>query len=227
MAGNFQPPPRVKNGIDEYKYRLSAAPIQGATKPASLAFSLVANQPRIDVYTNVPNDKNNGNIRAAMDGPTFWALIELLKLALDKEPGFKVSVPNKNYTWFQQKRSDEPVPVSTTVIGKDKEGVVFIALTAKDRPLIMFKFLPSLFHTIMHGDGTPYSPAELSVVYARGFANGLPLLFASVADTHYQEPKPKDAPTGGGGGGGYQNNRPAQNTGGGGGGDSFEDDFPM
>lgn len=236
MAGNFQAPPRVKTGLDEYKLRLSAPPSQGATKPASLAFSLVANQPRIDVYTNVPNDKQNGNIRAAMDAPTFWALIEALKIVIDGEAGQKISIPNKNYTWWEGKRSDEPKLVSTTIVGKDKEGVVFISVVAKDRPFIKFPFLPSLFHTLVKADGSGFTDAEMSILYAKGYAKNLPMLYASVSDTHYQEPKPKDGAGGGQGGqGGYQRSGGGQQRSSGGGGgqsrqssDSFDDDdFPM
>lgn len=236
MAGNYQPPPRKKNALDEYKLRLSAAPVQGGTRPPSLAFSVVGNQPRIDVYTNVPNDKQNGNIRAAMDMFTFWAMIEALKVVIEGAPGEKLTIPNKNHVWFDGKRSDEPKLISNTIVGKDKEGVVFISVIAKDRPYIKFSLLPTLYHSLVKSDGSEMSPAEISVFYAKGFVNHLPQLVASVADTNYEEPKPKEDKGGGnrggggGGGGNYQNRGGGGNSGGGGGGrsnDFEEDDFPM
>ena len=200
-GGNFKPAPRPKNALDEYKLRLSAPPAQGATKPASMAFSVVSNNPRIDVYTNVPNDKNNGNIRAAMDSPTFYSLLELLEKAINGPADNRYSIKNMNHTFFEGKRSEHPKLISTTTVGKDKEGRVFISLIAKDRPLIKFVFLPSMYHSLVKMDGSDFSEAEMSEVYARAYLNLLRNLVADVLTETYTEPKPRDENGGGNRGG--------------------------
>lgn len=243
MAGNFQAPPRAKNAMDEFKLRLSCPPVQGAQKPGSFAISLVANNPRIDVYTNVPNDKNNGNIRAAMDMPVFYMLLEAMQDALTLEDGMVLKIQNLNHTFFEGKRSEQPKLISTTCIGRDKEGCLFIAVVAKDRPYLKFNLLPSNYHVMIGTDGNPFDKRQASNYFLRGYRSMLKQMMAAVAVKEYQEPVKKDGggqPQRQGGGGGYgggQQQRPQQGGGGGGwkreesggGNDSGfgDDDFPM
>mgnify|MGYP003407541585 CR=1 FL=1 len=244
MAGpQFQAPPRQKNALDEFKLRLSCPPAQGAPKPGSFAISLVANNPRIDVYTNVPNDKNNGNIRAAMDMPVFYMLLEAMEDALKLEDSQVLKIQNLNHTFFEGKRSDQPKLVSTTCVGRDKEGCLFIAVVAKDRPYLKFNLLPSNYHVMVGVDGNPMDKREASNYFLRGYRSMLKEMMAAVAAKEYVEPVKKDFNGGGGqqqqrqGGGGGQQQRPQQQSGGwkerdaGGGSDrnfsGDDDDFPM
>lgn len=243
MAGNFQAPPRAKNAMDEFKLRLSCPPVQGAQKPGSFAISLVANNPRIDVYTNVPNDKNNGNIRAAMDMPVFYMLIEAMQDALALEDGMVLKIQNLNHTFFEGKRSEQPKLISTTCIGRDKEGCLFIAVVAKDRPYLKFNLLPSNYHVMIGADGNPLDKRQASNYFLRGYRSMLKQMMAAVAVKEYQEPVKKDGggqqqrQGGGNSYGGGQQQRPQQGGGGGGwkreesggGNDSGfgDDDFPM
>lgn len=201
----FQAPPRKKNALDEYKLRLSARPQQGAQKPSSLAFSVVKNMVHVDVYTNVPNDKDNGRIRAAMDSPTFFAMLELLNLAIESNEPFSRKIENKNFTFYQGKRSEAPQIVSNTMVGKDKEGRVFLAVLAKDRPNIPFYFLPSSFHSLTMQDGSPVDEGTVSVIYAKGFLKLLYTLVPTVLSAEYVEPAPRDPQQGG------QQQRPQNN----------------
>lgn len=242
MAGpQFQAPPRAKNALDEYKLRLSCPPVQGAQKPGSFAISLVANNPRFDVYTNVPNDKNNGNIRAAMDMPTFYMVLAAMEDALTLEDSQVLKIQNLNHTFFEGKRSEQPKLISTTCVGRDKEGCLFIAVVAKDRPYLKFNLLPTNYHVMLGVDGNPLDKRAASNYFLRGYREMLKNMMAAVAVKEYVEPVKKDQQGGqqqrGGGGGGYQQN----NQGGGGGGwkqreqnsgsdrnfGGDDDDFPM
>jgi hypothetical protein len=222
---DFKPTPPPKNALSEYKLTLSCPPAQGATKPGTLKFSVVKNNPRIDVYTNVPNDRNNGNIRAAMDSPTFYALLNLLQKVIDGPADQKYSIDNLNYTWFDGKRSEQPKVVSTTHVGRDKEGRVFIAVTAKERPYLKFVFLPSNFHAVKNIDGSPMSESELSTIYAQGYVDMLTELVANVLDTNYVEPEQRNNKPGAGnrnsyGGGQSKNNSQSASS-------DWDDEFPM
>ena len=248
MAGpQFQAPPRQKNAMDEFKLRLSCPPAQGAQKPGSLAISLVANNPRIDVYTNVPNDKANGNIRAAMDMPVFYMLLEMMDDALKLEDSQVLKLQNLNHTFFEGKRSEQPKLISTTCIGRDKEGCLFIAVVAKDRPYLKFNLLPSNYHVMIGVDGNPLDKREASNWFLRGYRKMLSEMMAAVAAANYLEPVKKDQQGGGGGqrqggGGGYQQGGQQRQSGGGQGGGwkqreegggsdrnfgGDDDDFPM
>lgn len=208
MSDNFRPAPRKKNALDEYKLRLSCPPLvdQGAKWPGALAVSLVKNQVHLDVYTNVPNDKNRGNIRAAMDMLTFGAFLELFEAVIASPADTAYKIPNKNHTFFEGKRSEEPRLVSTTIVGRDKEGVMFLALVAKDRPYLKFDFLGTSYHAIIGPDGQPLSKADASNFFARGWVRTIGALVASVADSEYVPPVPKDGAAGGGGNGSYGSN---------------------
>jgi len=221
MAGNnnFRPAPRKKNALDEYKLRLAGPTLtdQGAKFPGALAVSVVKNQIHLDVYTNVPNDKNNGNIRAAMDHLSFGAFLELFDAVLKSGPDTAYKIQNKNHTFFEGKRSEEPRLVSTTILGRDKEGVMFIALVAKDRPYLKFDFLGTGYHTLIGPDGQPMSKADASGYFARGWRRTINNLTGGVAVAEYVAPEPKNKDGGGnGGGGGYNGGGNRGGNGGGG-----------
>lgn len=238
MAGNFQRPERVKNALDNRKLNLSAPTpgVQGAK--ASLIWGLYANNPRLTVYTNDPNDSGEqngyGKISANLDGPTFFAFLELLKVAANAPGEFKDKVENKNFIFPGGKRSERPVVVSELWAGKDKDGIVWISVTARDRPKIKFPILSPDFHQFIHGDGTPYEPAETSKLFALGYINLLDKMMAHLMVTLWVEPEKKDfggdrgGNRGGGGGGGYNRGGGGGSGGGGGGGSSGgDDDIPF
>lgn len=248
MAGDFKPAPRKKNPLDNKKLHMSAKNQDG--KYASLQWGLFANNPRITVYTNVESDRdtNYGKISANMDTPAFYAFLGLLQEAIQFVPGtngreeFKASIENKNFIFPGGKRSEKPVVQSELFVGKDKDGVVWMGVMAKDRPRIKFNFQLSDFHMLKHGTGETYSAAEASKVAAEAYWNILTEMLAHMQVSHWVEPeeKPRDGGgrqgggggynRGGGGGGGYNDRR--QGGGGGSadasfGGDEGGDDLPF
>jgi hypothetical protein len=232
--GNFQPTPRVKNALDNRKLSLSAPTPGVQGKYSSLIWGLYSNNPRITVYTNDPNDsdksKNYGKITAALDLPVFMMLMNMINQAIDSPADVKFRIENKNYIFPAGKRSDHPVVVSELHVGK-KDGVVWMSVTAKDRPRIQFKFHPSDFHAFQHGDGRPFTEAEASAIFARGYVRLLEEMMLHLAAENYTEPPPKDGGNSGGGG-----NRGGWNRDGAGGGgqsrpestsDDKDDDLPF
>lgn len=236
--------PRTKNALDEFKLRLSAQKLEGGDRRPTLGVSVISNNPRLDVYTNVPNDKNRGNIRAAMDGVTFFAFLEMFETALNEGPGYKAYIENKMPP-RDRSQGNKPELVSRTVFGKDGEGVMYISVLSADesRPKVKFPFMSSYYHDLCGGDGQRLSKGEVSVIMARGWLRMLKGLVPAVMDTHYREPQKRDGGgggfrgKGGNGGGGYNNNRGGGNGGGQKSNDfnssnasssgNWEDDFPM
>lgn len=194
MAGNQNfKTPFPRNSLNEYKLRLSAPQVEGATRRPTLAVNVIKNNPRIQVRTEVESDNNKGVVNAPMDGPTFYAFLEVLKLAIDAEPNTAWKIDNKNHTWTNGERSRDPVVISTTLIGKDGEGRVFIGLKAKNITPVKFIFAPSFYHNIAYKDGSAISEAEISVLYAKGYVKMLENLVANTLDTHYVPPEPRPA----------------------------------
>lgn len=219
MAGDFKAAPRKKTALDNKKLQLSAKNQDG--KYASLQWGIFSNNPRITVYTNVESDRdvNYGKISANMDAISFFGFMNLLRMAIefvpgtDGQPEFKRSIENKNFIFPGGKRSDKPVVQSELFVGKDKEGMVWMSVTAKDRPRIKFDFQLSDFHALKHGTGEYYSKAEASVVAANAYLTLLVEMFGHMLVTEWVEP-PAPQGQGGGGGGGF--NRGGGNGGGGG-----------
>jgi len=186
---DFRPPERKKNAFDNKKLNLSAPNSKG--KKATLSFALVNNNPRINVYTNDPDDTiDNGRISANMDTPTLFAMLHLLSQACRSKEAFREKINNQNHTYQGGQRSDKAVVVSSTIIGKDDDGIIYISVTAPNRPIIKFVFGPSEYHNFIHGNGSPWTPAELSKLYAEAYIAMLTSFIGSVQDSQYVEPKP-------------------------------------
>lgn len=238
---------RKKIALDESKLKLSGPQQDGGRGRPTLAVGLHKNQPRLDVYTNDPNDKiDNGRIRAAMDTPTFFGLLELLNLAIEADGKFMRAVQNRGYSFRGGKRSESPETLSTTIVGKEDDGRIYIEVVAERRPRIKFYFLPSNWHHLMDQSGNKLSEAEVTVIYAKAWLKIMQQLIPHLLVTEYVEPEPRDNNGGnrGGnrGGGGNWNNRNndrggngggrggddwAGNTSGGGNSAGGDDDFPF
>jgi len=215
MANQQYQTPLPKTAFNEFKMRLLAPKPDGQRRAPSLSVSVIRNNPRIDVYTEVEGDRDRGKITAPMDSTTFFALLSVLEAVIEGPSDEQTKITNKIGP-PQDKRI-----VSTTIVGKDKDGKVFISVVATERPKVKFVFLPSDWHSFAHKDGTPYGEAELSMVYARAWLKLLSSLVPAVLNTHYMEPEPRD--DGGnnkwsGGNKGYRAPAPATD---------FDEDFPM
>jgi uncharacterized membrane protein YgcG len=241
IMSDFKRPERKKNALDNRKLNLSAPTPGVQGKTASLIWGLYSNNPRITVYTNDPNDqgqdKGYGKISANLDAPTFFGVMGLLHKAVDPATPneWRDKVENMNFTFFGGKRSAAPAVTSELWVGKDKDGIVWISVTAPNRPKIKFKFGNNDFHHWIHGDGTPFTESEASLLYAKAYVAILQPLMTHLMVTEWVEPEQKQQQgnqrAGGGGGnygGGNNNNRGGGSYGGGGGGNaSQEDDIPF
>lgn len=227
MATQFQQAPRKKIAIDNPKLKLNAPCPTAPGKTSAWTWGFVKNNPRITVYTGDPSDNtdktNYGKIVAAIDSTTLYVFFDNIERATKEENGWKVKIENKNYTFFGGKRSDAPVVLTELWTGKDKDGCVWVSVTAKDkdRPIIKFIFGGTEFHHLFHGDGSPYTQAEASIGYAKGYVSLMRELYAQMHVAEYVEPEPMQPRQGFGGqqggnsyggqnqGGGY-NRAPAQ-----------------
>lgn len=240
---DFRPPPRKKIALDNQKLSMSAPNQKG--KRAGLLWQLINNNPRIVVYTNDPDDQiDYGKITAALDAPTFFAFLNLIDKAISATGEYKEKIDNMNFSWAGGKRSDTPSVVSSLLVGKDADGVIWIAVSAPRRPQIKFPFMNPEFHNFFHKDGSPYEKAEVSALIAKSYLDMLRHLMAGLMITEYVEPKPKEDRGGGnrggqgggggqrsGGGGGWGGNSGGGGGGGGraessGGGDDLGEDTP-
>lgn len=218
---------RIKNALDNRKLSLSATCPTSPQNKSSLSWSIIGNNPRCTIYTNDPEDngqKNDyGRIVAKLDLAIFMMYMNLIDRVIKAPPDTKFGIKNENFKFPNGKRTDAPVLENTLWVGKDKDGIMWLSVVDanKSRPVIKFPFVPSNFHHFIHGDGTPFTAAETSVLFAEGYRDTMARIMTHLAVTEYKEPPPKNQQGGGGGQynrgggdrGGYNNNR-----GGGGGG---------
>lgn len=202
MAGDFTPPPRIKNALDNRKLALFApCPAKPEVK-SSLMWMLVANNPRMVVWTNDPNDtgKSNGfgKITANLDMPVFVTYLQMLSDIIEHDGEIRQSIDCLNYTFFTGKRSEKPELVSTIWVGKDKDGIIWTSLVAKNRPKIKFTFGNNDFHHYMNGDGSPMAASVVSQLFAKAYVKVMYGVMEHLLVTNFVEPEKKDKPAYGG-----------------------------
>lgn len=195
---DFRPPERIKNALDSRKLHLTTRCPGDSTKFSSFTWQLVANNPRLVVWTNDPSDTGEANgygkITANLDAPTFTAFLQLLGEVIDSPGEKKEYLENRNYIFPKGVRSETPVLISTLYCGKDKDGIIWISLVAKNRPIIKFTFGEGEFHHFFNGDGTPADKAKVSQRYARAYIKLLYGIMETLLVNLWVEPPKRDYP---------------------------------
>lgn len=219
MATQF--PTRTKTIMDDVSLRLSAEPLPNGTgRPTLKVYPNGKNSVRIDIFTNMPNEDNNGNIRADMTYMDFEALaITLLHLADPSTPNDTLyKWESVEFQFFNGKRSDTKQLVYTAFAGKDQNGAIYISVKSpkSDRSTVQF-FLDSAFRLNMHRvKGGDMSRAEISAnrtkAYVQRISRFLDITLPTAwVDKSQQQQGGNRGGQGGnygnrGGNGGYNNN---------------------
>lgn len=209
-------PQKVKIGLDSPKLRISAPCPTAKGKYSTLSFGLWMNNPRLIVSTNDPAliaSTRHGKIQAALDMPTMFCFIEMLKDAVKSKEAIKSKI--ETYGMSSNKDDKSPVHLTDVWVGRDDSGSVFVSVISKQEgwPVIKFIFGPSdgRFQKFVHSNGTEYSKAEASNRYANSYISLLTNCFSHLVISHYVEPPPFIPGNKGGYGGGnkpaYQNNQ--------------------
>lgn len=181
-----------------------------------LVWSTYRGNPRITVFTGVQNDTDKGVIRAPMSPEIFLAMMEVFEEVIKAQPGYKRWIENftsPKQEEGQRQPSTERILISTTYMGKDKDGIVWISVRAPgNRPTIVFKFLLSDYHKFYNADGTAITPDQASCITANAWRKGV---IAAMGKYMGEERPPFDPETQGRGrnGGGFQRNGGGNNYG--------------
>lgn len=223
MAGQ-QAPQRKQLPFDDQRYKLYAAPVQGAAKRPTLTFgfvtrNFVANCASITVRTQVPNDKNNGVIKAEMPMPDLYGIMETIK-EITSLPGAQERSRRLYTDFLMGKKTDQPVPYANLIVGKEDDGRVYIALVSKNRPSIKFHVAPDDFIREVTRDGQEMNTVEYYAQYARGYFSMIKDVYAWCINSEFIAWNPNsnnnNNNNGGGNNGGNNWNGGNNNNGGGG-----------
>jgi hypothetical protein len=209
----------VKTILDDRKFSLYAKRPDGAKFPPRLTFGVWNGNASITVFTGEDGAKP---IRVGMSADVWGTFVSQMQLIIDGPRDTHVKLVN--YTGKPQDRKVS----GTVIVGKDADGVVYLAVQLEGRPTKKFSIFPSMYLVIIHKDGTEYTPEEKSVGYAKGFIAQLDKHVTALMRSTWQPPQPRQPGgyKGGGNSGGYNSNR---------GGNSdfqnkaaqFDDDLPM
>lgn len=223
--------PRPKRVTDHFGTKLYTKPINGSTRKPSLAFGLYKNMPVITVYTGLEGDKDNGRIEVKLDVASMAALSGMVQKAIENKAENRIVLESADFTFISGKKSDAPKLQSKVAIGRDANGVVYIAVASWDnnRPNVKFPLLPTGYRTFYQLSGEKMTDGEVSDLMAAHWLKGMFALLTNLMTDHYVHEAPKQF-GGGQGGGGYnrggQGNYGGGNRGGGnygqGGGNSYQ-----
>ena len=222
-------PVREKNVLDNRHLTLSTPCPSAKGKWSSMAWGMRKNKVACIVYTNDPEDSrnDNGRIQVELKPATFFSFIYKLGQVATGPADVKFRLGVSDFIFPGGKRSERPVEIADLWVGKDKDGVVWVSLTAKDRPRIKFNLIDEQFEHWYHGDGEKFTKAEASELSAKGYIKALEELVPLVLAINYKHPEPKGQQGGGYGGGQQGGGRREESGGGNRGGDSYDEDIPF
>lgn len=210
MSQQPQFPQRAKTILDDASLRLFADPLPNATGKGTMkVYPNAKNSIRLDIFTNVPNEKNNGNIRADLPYTDMQAMCDLLlHLALPSTPNDEVyRLDYEDFQFFNGKRSETKQLIYSIFVGKNESGRIYISVKLPEagRSIIQF-FLDSAVRLhIKRIKGGDMSDAEISALATRAWVNRITPLLNQIIPTVWIDKAAQRAQNGGqqGGRGGY------------------------
>jgi len=166
----------------------------------SLTAKLIYDNPRLVVKTGIEADRElpgRGEINAPMSSDC-WRFIndEVLPMAKNLEPGKQYAISNKTPAKNEKGENDvrlDPALVSTTIIGRDKDGNYFVAIKSADdsRPAIKFSTAPSKYHAILGPNGQEFDMSTMSYLGLRAFFRKIDSVFGPKLHETWSPDMPK------------------------------------
>lgn len=193
---------RKKNALDNEKLSLRADLPGSNNIKSRLVWALVNNNPRVIVYTNDPQERDDkshyGRITANLDAPAFFSFLQLFERVIQAKEEIKFKIENYGHQWENDQKSEERSLLSELWLGKDREGIVWLSVVAANRPKIKFPFTFPDYHSLYHGDGTVFTESESSVLVAKAWLGILQSVYAELLVSEYSDtPRPSAQRSGG------------------------------
>lgn len=138
-------------------------------KRARFVLSFRDGNPRFVVYTGGLG--KDGIINFPMDIIHLTAVMNCLKDAANGPPENQTSIDSLTTVYENDKPTKQKKVLSTLVMGKSKEGIVYICIVAEARPKVVFPIKPSPFHIFRNSNKEVISDSVISKNMALGIAD--------------------------------------------------------
>lgn len=143
---------------------------------AQLQWSSRMGYPRITIFTTDKMQDENGKfdynkmIKAPFDFVTIDIFMQRFKTVLESKEEVKFVIDCFNNKFVNNERTNELELVAKVTIGRDSEGVVYLAVTEDNKKKIKFELMPSKYFKIYDKDNDPITDKRiLSNLYARAY----------------------------------------------------------
>lgn len=174
-------------------------------RPPSLVLGSIANNPRFTVFTNVENDQHNnkGMIPGKIDAPILYTFCELVGQAAMAAPGWRRGIKNYGQQRTNDGRRGEKTHESTLTVGKDENGLVYIALLSQDRsrPNLQFFLDPHRRFQLLDETGNVMGRNRTTALMAMVMQKVMAITVTKHLNANYTPPDPSQWQNGGNGGG--------------------------
>jgi len=154
-------------------------------KRARLVISYRDTNPRITVYTGVPGKE--GMISWPCDLAHFVTVLNILKEVANGPNGDKRIIDSLTTRYENNKPTNEKDLVSRLVIGKNSEGICYIAVIDETKPKIVFEIRPSQYHIFRDNNAEVIPDNVISKHMAIGIADTLLNLVSVTLLEHTKE----------------------------------------
>ena len=168
-----------KTAFDVSKLSLSAKPVNGSSRPPTLSWDFYQNNFAIKVFSNIESEPSRGFLRAGLGTIELEVWLLLLEDVINSKEPTRHEMENYN---------KENQVISKCILGKDKDGTIFIGLKAKGHTPIKFTFGYNRFHKLITADGSEATAAFASEIYAKAYLRSIRGLKPVVATVNYVHP---------------------------------------
>ena len=197
--------------LSEFKLALRGRKLEGADKAPTLRVDIFENNPRLRVKTNLPNDRNNGYIDAAMTSMGFYSVLESLRIVADSNGPYSIVLGLDGHPFINGQRAKEKLPVASIKLEKYDDGRITIVVSGGNkRPVIDFDVILDDYHHFRDGNGQPMDKRLAYQISTRAYIemlkNYVPIALRNYVVPAWQQ-RNQQQQQGGGQQGGYQQNR--------------------
>lgn len=152
-------------------------------KSPRLAFGFRDGRPRITVNTGVQG--REGMIIFAADVANMTAMMLYLNDVANGPADAQIINDSLAPVYVENKPTSEKKIKGSLILGKTKDGVVYITVVAENFPKLVFPFKPSQWHIFRDGvTKAVLSPADVSVKMALGYSEQVRNLITTAIYNH-------------------------------------------